>query len=109
MVGLRTCMDGERVVVDRRLEDVQEEAARTREEASQAAKAELGQKWDSGECVTGTGGALRSVLYQSQCYEERTQRNGGRGRGGIQTQKHASLLLFVCLFVFQKKNLTGIV
>lgn len=47
-------MDGERVVVDRRLEDVQEEAARTREEASQAAKAELGQNWDSGERVTET-------------------------------------------------------
>lgn len=103
MVGLRTCVDGERVVVDRRLEDVQEEVARTREEASQAAKAELGQKWDSGECVTETRGALQSVLYQSQCYEERTQRNGGRGRGGIQTQKHASLLLlFVCLF-FKRK------
>lgn len=95
-------MDGERVVVDRRLEDVPEEAARTREEASQAAKAGLGQKWDSGECFTETGGALQSVLYQSQCYTKASvMRKGHSGmeEGDVVEFRHKNMHLFCCLFV----------
>lgn len=48
-------MESERMVVARGREDVPEVEARTREEASQAAKARGGrQSWDSGERVLET-------------------------------------------------------
>lgn len=99
MAGLSTC--GENAVVDRGLEDVRARGAKP-EQAGLGKSVSGSAGWTEDGVGTAEKASRRLEAECGQCYTKpsvraRTGRNGGRGSGRIQTQKHASLF-FVCLF-----------
>lgn len=112
-VGPGPSADSERVVVDRGLEEVQEKGAEEEEEARGLGET-LVKQWrlDLGQC-RGRRLSPETCGFIGRCptkpsVKRKNMASRTRGSSRIQEQEYASLF-FVCLFVCQKKNLTGIV